>query len=262
MRDDRLAAAVPPAVTVLNDAGSSPVVLLCEHASNHIPAEFDQLGLPTTELTRHIAWDIGVAELARQLSAALDAPLFLAGYSRLLIDSNRPIGAPTSIPEISELTVIPGNAGLSAAQRDERAERFYWPFQDAVAAHLDRRQQEGRPTLVIGVHSFTPVFKGVRRPMHGGILFEPHVSIGAEEFVLGAALLAAVQAPELLMEANQPYQISNISDYTVPVHGRARGLPTCLIEIRQDLLADAAGIASWAERLIPALQSVSQQTQR
>ncbi len=245
------------AVTTVNETGASPIVLLCEHASNHIPLEFDSLGLPAHDLTRHIAWDIGVADLARQLSAALDAPLFLSGYSRLLIDCNRPIGVPTSIPEMSETTPIPGNLELTAQQRQSRAERFWHPFQNAISAHLDARQAAGRPTLVIGVHSFTPVFKGFVRPWHAGILYEPHIEAGDPSRVLGADLLAALKDANVAIEANQPYQISDSSDHTVPVHGRARGLPACLIEIRQDLLADAAGIESWTKRLIPALAQIS-----
>ena len=239
-----------PAVTVVNQHGGSPIVLLCEHASNEIPAEFAKLGLPDRELQRHIAWDIGVAALSRKLSAALDAPLFLAGHSRLLIDCNRPVGAPTSIPEISETTAIPGNIGLTAHQRDERATRFYWPFQNAVAAHLDRRQMERKPTLVIGVHSFTPVFKGVARPWHAGALFR-----SSER--LGLALVAAMQAPGLNVAANQPYRISDTTDYTVPVHGEARGLEAALIEIRQDLLADDAGISAWETQLAAGLAALS-----
>lgn len=236
----------PPAVTTINEAGTSPLVLLCEHASNLIPAEFNQLGLADAELTRHIAWDIGVASLSRTLSARLDAPLFLAGYSRLLIDCNRPIGAPTSIPEISETTVVPGNLGLPDAARRARAERFYWPFQRAVSAHLDARRAQGRPAIVIGVHSFTPTFKGIARPWHGGVLYRHSAR-------LGEALLAALAEPDLTIAANQPYQIGDLSDHTVPVHGEARGLDAVLIEIRQDLLADGIGIARWADRLAAAL---------
>ena len=235
-----------PAVTAVNEAGTSPIVLLCEHASNHMPAEFGKLGLPDAELKRHIAWDIGVASLSRRLSARLDASLFLAGYSRLLIDCNRPIGAPTSIPEISETTVVPGNIGLDARARDERADRFYWPFQRAVAAHLDARRRQQRPAIVVGVHSFTPVFKGLARPWHGGVLYR-------KSSRLGEALLAALAEPGLTLAANQPYQVSDITDYTVPVHGEARGLDAVLIEIRQDLLLDEAGIARWADRLAAAL---------
>ena len=238
------------AVTAVNAAGASLFVLLCEHASNFIPAEYEGLGLPQAELNRHIAWDIGVAELSRQLSGRLDAPLFLAGYSRLLIDCNRPIGAPTSIPEISELTVIPGNAGLSETARRQRAARFFLPFQHAVAAHLDARQAQARPTIVIGVHSFTPVFKGIARPWHAGVLFR-------QSRELGEAILAALQAPGLVLAANQPYQIGALTDHSVPVHGEARGLDAVLLEIRQDLLADAAGIAVWAERVAAALGKVA-----
>lgn len=240
----------PEAVTALNEAGASPFVLLCEHASNHIPPEFARLGLPEIELTRHIAWDIGVAELSRRLSARLDAPLFLAGYSRLLIDCNRPIGAPTSIPEISELTVIPGNLGLDRQAREKRAERFYWPFQNTVAAHLDRRRQAGRKTIVIGIHSFTPVFKGIARPWHGGVLYRKSVA-------LAEALLAELAEPGLSLGANQPYQIGDLTDYTVPVHGEARGNDAVLIEIRQDLLGEEAGISTWADRLAAAVSRVS-----
>ena len=236
----------PPAATVINAAGRSPVVLLCEHASSLIPARYGQLGLPASELSRHIAWDIGVAELSLRLSVALDAPLLLAGYSRLLIDCNRPIGAPTSIPQISETTVIPGNIGLSSAEREDRANRFFWPFQRAVSEHLDMRQSLGRPTIVIGVHSFTPVFKAVARPWHAGVLYRKSAR-------LGDTLLTALAEPGLKLAANQPYQIGDLTDHTVPVHGEARGLDAVLLEIRQDLLADDAGIDRWADRLATAL---------
>lgn len=236
----------PAPVTVLNESGSSPVVLLCEHASNHIPVRYQGLGLQPPDLSRHIAWDIGVAQVARNLSVALDAPLALSGYSRLLIDCNRPLGVPSSIPEISELTEIPGNRDLSQAERDERATLYYWPFQHAVAALLDARQRQQRPTMVLGVHSFTPVFKGFVRPWHGGVLFR-------RAQALGNALVAALREPGLVVEANQPYQITDGGDYTVPVHGEARGLDAVLVEIRQDLILDAAGIESWSARLTRAL---------
>jgi predicted N-formylglutamate amidohydrolase len=237
----------PPAAETVNPDGTSPYVLLCEHASNHIPARYQKLGLDDGELTRHIAWDIGVAPIARDLSKALDAPLILSGYSRLLIDCNRPVGVPTSIPEISESTRIPGNEDLSAEERQRRADDFYWPFQRAVADLLDRRQAAGRRSIIFGVHSFTPVFKGFRRPWHAGILFR-------KSKTYGEALVAALQEPGLNVVANEPYRIDDESDQTVPVHGEARGLDAVLIEIRQDLIADDAGQAQWAKRLAPALQ--------
>ena len=240
----------PPAVETVNPEGRSPYVLLCEHASNHIPARYDGLGLDAGELQRHIAWDIGVAPIARQLSQALDAPLVLSGYSRLLIDCNRPAGVPTSIPDISETTAIPGNIGISSDERAYREATFYWPFQKEVTRILDRRQRDGVSTIVFGVHSFTPVFKDVARPWHAGILFRK-----AER--LGHALVAALQEPGLNVVANEPYQIRDDGDYTVPVHGEARGLDAVLIEIRQDLIADRGGQMEWAERLVPALQTAA-----
>ena len=241
----------PPAVEIVNAGGASPFVLLCEHASNHIPGGYGDLGLAAADRTRHIAWDLGAADVARRLSALVDAPLLMTGYSRLLIDCNRPIHAPPSIPEISETTTIPGNAALSAAERDRRAELYFHPFQNAVDGHLDHRRRLGRKTVVIGIHSFTPVFKGYRRPWHAGILFR-------HSDVLGHGLVDSVRrgmADGHVVEANQPYQIGDETDYTVPVHGERRGLDAVLIEIRQDLIADLPGAERWAGVLADALSA-------
>lgn len=242
----------PPPVSVLNAEGSSPFVLLCEHASNYVPARYGGLGLPAAELGRHIAWDIGAAALARHLSAALDAPLLLSGYSRLLIDCNRPLGTPTSIPLRSEATEIPGNQGLDEAERAARAAAFFLPFHAAVSALLDQRQAAARPTCVIGVHSFTPRFHGVARPWHAGILYD-----AAARF--GRALIGALSRdPALVIGDNEPYRIEpDLHDYTVPVHGDRRGLAAVLIEVRQDLVSDAAGIEDWGKRLHVALAGLA-----
>lgn len=241
---------MPAAVTVENAHGTSPLVLVCEHASNHIPAEYAGLGLPAAELRRHIAWDPGAATLARRLAALLDAPLFLSGFSRLLIDCNRPPGVPSSIPVRSEATEIAGNIGITEAEIAKRQAVFFTPFQDAIAATLDARQAAGQRTLILGVHSFTPVFLGIPRPWQAGILYGD-----AQEF--GAALIAGLRAdPALSVGDNQPYRIDVAEDFTVPVHGDARGIPAALIEVRQDMLADAAGIEAWAQRLAGVLRTV------
>ena len=240
------------AVTAVNEAGSSPYVLLCEHASNVIPGAYGGLGLPPSELVRHIAWDIGAAELATALSAHLDAPLFLAGYSRLLIDCNRPPGAPTSIPLVSEATRVPGNQGVDDAERARRADSFFWPFQRRVSAHLDARRDAGRPAVVVGIHSFTPVFHGQRRPWHGGVLFRRATAFAE-------ALLAELREPGLHIGANEPYSISDETDYTVPAHGEQRGLRAVLIETRQDLISDDAGVAAWSDRIGRALARVARE---
>ena len=240
-----------PAVTTVNEGGASPYVLLCEHASNYIPPEYAGLGLQAADLQRHIAWDIGAADLSRLLSQRLDAPLILSGYSRLLIDCNRPLLTPTSIPTRSEDTEIPGNHGLDAEERERRAAAYFTPFQDRVVAMLDRRQRSGTPTIVFAVHSFTPVFRGVARPWHCGVLY-------AAAAAFGRGLVTRLAADSgLVVGDNQPYQIGSTTDYTVPVHGDGRGLTAALLEIRQDLLATPAGIEEWAQRLVPALAGLA-----
>lgn len=237
----------PDAVEVLNERGRSDIVLLCEHASNHMPAEYRQLGLDASHLQRHIAWDIGAAAVTRLLSARLDAPAFLSGYSRLLIDLNRPLGTPGSIPVLSEDTDIPGNVGVDAAERDRREKIMFSPFHDRVAAHLDHRVTERRPTRIVTIHSFTPVFLGVARPWHAGVLHDRAADL-AEAILSGLRTDAALN-----VAANVPYVISRDADYAVPVHGDDRGIPAVLIEVRQDLLANQAGIEEWADRLAAAL---------
>jgi predicted N-formylglutamate amidohydrolase len=242
--------AEPPAVTLLNEAGSSPFVLLCEHASNYIPAAYRALGLPPEALERHIAWDIGAADLARHLSALLDAPLFLSGYSRLLIDLNRPLSAPSSIPEVSEATVIPGNHGLGAEERARRTTAYFTPFHDRVSVLLDGRAAAGRPATVIGVHSFTPVFLGIRRPWHAGVLYGRAAGFAS-------ALITHLAAEDgLVIGDNEPYRIETDMDYTVPVHGDQRGTDAVLLEVRQDLLEVPEARAEWAARLAAALSAL------
>ena len=237
----------PDAVEVLNEHGRSDIVLLCEHASNHIPVEYRRLGLDASHLQRHIAWDIGAAEVTRLLSARLDAAAFLSGYSRLLIDLNRPLGTSGSIPVLSEDTDIPGNVGIDAVERDRRAEVMFAPFHERVAAHLNRRVAAGRPTRIVTIHSFTPVFLGVARPWHAGVLYA-HAADLAEAILSGLRTDAALN-----VAANVPYVISRDADYAVPIHGDDRGIPAVLVEIRQDLLSTRSGIAEWADRLAAAL---------
>ncbi len=242
MSDPLLALDEPPAYGVVNPDGASPYVLLCEHASPRIPRALGDLGLSDVERLRHIGWDIGALALALGLSEALDAPLFVANYSRLVVDCNRPVSNPSLMPEISETTPVPGNKNLDPAARQSRVDTLFHPYHAAISRRLDARQAAGQPTLVVGVHSFTPVYKGQSRPWHAGILFD-----AARDF--GAALVADLaQDTALVVAANQPYQI-DADDYTVPIHGDARGLPAVLVEIRHDLIADFAGVQEWTKRL-------------
>lgn len=238
----------PDPVEVLNERGRSPVVLVCEHASNHIPAEYDGLGLDAEALSDHIAWDIGAAEVTRALSRKLDAVAFLGTYSRLLIDLNRPVHVASSVPERSETTDIPGNRALDAGEALRRVRQVFNPYHARIQACLDERQIAGVPTILISIHSFTPVYHDVPRPWHAGVLFNR--SAAAAEAI--AARLG--DDPAINVGRNVPYKVDPESDYCVLVHGEARGLPAVLIEIRNDALRTPSGIADWAGRLADAIQ--------
>jgi predicted N-formylglutamate amidohydrolase len=237
-----LAAADPAPVTVHNGNGRSPLLLVADHAGNIFPRALGRLGISAAEAARHIALDIGIANLSRMVADALDAALIQQNYSRLVIDCNRPPGAATSIPEISEVTPIPGNVGLSTAERMAREREIFRPYHDAIAAELERRREVKAPTALIALHSFTPVFKAAARPWHAALLYH-------RDPRLARALLALLRNDGLTVGDNEPYFVSDETDYTIPVHGERRNIPHALIEIRQDLLADEKGEREWAQRL-------------
>jgi len=233
----------PPPVSVQNAGGASPFLLVADHAGVASPRALGRLGVAGAEWQRHIAWDIGIAGLARLLSDALDATLIRQNYSRLVIDCNRPLDAASSIPEISELTPIPGNTGLSEAAKTARAQAIFWPYHERIEAELERRRQVGRPTALIALHSFTPEFKGLARPWHVALLSN------RDRRLPDRLLDLLKQEHGLVVGDNQPYFVSDATDYTIPAHGERHGLPHALIEIRQDLIAEDPGQRQWAERL-------------
>jgi predicted N-formylglutamate amidohydrolase len=241
----------PEPVEVLGLGGGSPIVLLCEHASNHIPPEYASLGLSAADLQRHIAWDIGAAELTRRLSMSLDAAAFLGTYSRLLIDLNRPPRSSSSIVARSESTDVPGNAALSPAERERREQLIFAPYHAAIESHLAGRARLGRKTFVVVMHSFTPVFLGDARPWHVGVLYDR----GKD---LAEATIARLRAEDATLNvgANVPYAVSADDSYGVLVHGDNAGNAAMLIEIRQDLIATADAVERWAHRLAPVLDAV------
>lgn len=233
----------PDPVTIENESGDSVFFLTCEHAGRAFPRRLGRLGLPEAETLRHIAWDIGIGAVGRELSRLLNAAVILQSYSRLVIDCNRDPNVPSSIPEISETTEIPGNRSLDEAERAVRVDAIFRPYHNAIAAALDRRAAAGRVSVLVALHSFTPVFKGVPRPWHVAVLFnrDPRLAHALAE------LLRAESG--LMVGENEPYRVSDLTDYTVPVHGERRGLPHVEIEIRQDLITDLAGQREWAGRL-------------
>jgi predicted N-formylglutamate amidohydrolase len=238
-----LAAGESPPVSVHNASGKSEFLLVADHAGNLIPRALGRLGIAAADCERHIAWDIGIAALGRFLAEALDATFIQQNYSRLVIDGNRPLDAPTSIPDISERTAIPGNAGLDEVSKTARAVEIFWPFHNRIEAELHLRLKVGRPTALIALHSFTPVFEDVARPWHAAVLYNRDPRFAHR-------LMALLKAEkEFTIGDNAPYSVSDATDYTIPVHAERRGLHHVLIEIRQDLIADEYGQRAWARRL-------------
>jgi predicted N-formylglutamate amidohydrolase len=233
-----------------NPAGRSPFLLTCDHYGRVIPPELADLGLPASELERHIAWDVGIAGVAERLSGMLDAHLIAQRYSRLVIDCNRPPTAPSSIPEISESTWIPGNQALAKAAAEQRRQLIFDPYHQHIEQSIDRRLEPGQPTILLALHSFTPVYHGVARPWHIGTLYN-------RDTVLPPLLLEALRSEAgLVVGDNEPYAVDDATDYTIPVHGEARGLINSGIEIRQDLIETEAGQIEWAERMARAVRRI------
>ncbi|MFP6759401.1 MAG: N-formylglutamate amidohydrolase [Alphaproteobacteria bacterium] len=234
----------PPPVTVINGNGASPFVLTCDHAGRVVPERLGDLGLSAAEMDRHIAYDLGAAALARRLSQRLDAPLVAQSYSRLVIDCNRNPDVAASIVGASDGTRIPANQGVSDADRGHRRAEIHAPYHAAITALLDTRAAAARPAILFSVHSCTPVMNGFARPWHAGLLYnrDPRFS-----HVLMPLLAAA--AADLNFAFNQPYTVNDEEDYTIPIHGEARGLVHGLVEIRNDQLADETGVERWAELL-------------
>jgi predicted N-formylglutamate amidohydrolase len=233
---------VPP-VLEHNAAGRSPFLLTSDHYGRIIPSLLGDLGLPASELVRHIAWDIGIAGVAEVLSNHLGAHLIAQRYSRLVIDCNRPPGAASSIPRISEATIIPGNDGITREAAEMRRREVFDPYHRRIDEAIDARLRDRLPTVLISLHSFTPVYAGVARPWHIGTLYQ-------RDTRLPSLLLKLLRAEsDLVVGDNEPYAVSDETDYTIPVHGEKRGLMNTGIEIRQDLITEPAGQAQWAERL-------------
>jgi predicted N-formylglutamate amidohydrolase len=238
----------PASVEIVNAVGRSPVVLLCPHASNHIPSSYGNLGLPPSELERHIAWDIGAANVTRRLAALLDAAAFLGTYSRLLIDLNRPLDSDSSIVARSESTDIPANIGIRAEERALRTERVFQPYHESIAAHLAARRAADRPSVIVAIHSFTPTYQGVTRVWHAGVLF-----VSSTTFAHASMERLRASDASLNVEANVPYTVTPDTDYGVLVYGDDIGNSALEVEIRQDLIAHPEGQERWAHRLAQTL---------
>jgi predicted N-formylglutamate amidohydrolase len=230
--------------------GARPVILVCDHASNRLPRLLNELGLATELLSRHIAWDIGARAVTVALAEMLDASAVLGCYSRLVVDLNRALTDSSAFPAISDGELIPGNLSLSALERERRARAIYDPYHRTIDDLLAEHSIDGRVPAFIGVHSFTPLFHGTRRPWQVGVLWD-------RDPRLALPLLAALRAePGLVVGDNEPYSGRHPADYSMDHHAERTGLAHLSIEIRQDLIEHRAGQAEWSERLARHLQAI------
>jgi len=237
------------------DVLAGDFVFVCEHASRFIPEHLSNLGLGTSDLSAHIAWDIGAFELAKGLSARLGCGLLFAGFSRLVIDLNRSKGAKDLIPQISEATPVPGNCNLDPAERQNRIDTYYTGFHTQLEKLLDARAQAGHLTNLVSLHSFTPTYKGLNRPWQAGIIHD-----NKSEFAL-RLLTELRRETGLYIGENEPYSPADGVYHTLSAHGDKRSLSTAMIEIRNDCLGNAAGIDAWADRLAAAISNAGDKSE-
>ncbi|WP_181706581.1 N-formylglutamate amidohydrolase [Chthonobacter rhizosphaerae] len=230
-----------PVEQIAGDLGTG-LLLLCDHASNALPPEYGDLGLPAAEFDRHIAYDIGAAAVTRRLAALSGAPALLTRVSRLLIDPNRGEDDPTLVMRLSDGAVVPGNARADAAERRRRLEAFHRPYHQAIAARLDEAAARGIVPAIVSIHSFTPFWKGVPRPWHVTLLWDLDDRVSAPLFT------GLASEPGVLVGDNEPYDGALKND-TLHQHATRRGLAHTLVEIRQDLIATDEGAAAWGDRL-------------
>ena len=240
----------PEPVVAFNSGGSSPFLILGDHAGNAIPRRLGELGLSGEDRERHIAWDIGVRGLGELLATTLNAAFLHQHYSRLVIDCNRDPASAEAIPEMSDGSPIPGNANLTEEARTERIAAIHRPYHERITTELDRRSRSNRPTILIALHSFTPIMAQIERPWHVGLLYS-----GGNTRFATALLERLLTEPAIIVGDNEPYQMDD-TDHTIPRHAFANRLPYVELEIRQDLIAKTAGQYVWNAWLGTVLETV------
>ncbi len=244
----------PPAelfnMEVLNRPGDMPALFVCDHAARRVPRALGDLGLDPTAFERHIAWDIGAADVARHLARTFVAPLVLGTYSRLVIDLNRDTAEATAIPDISDETTVPANLNLSEQDRARRIQALHAPYHATVDDTLARLRFGGAVPVLVSVHTCTPVFRGFERPWHIGVLWnrDPRIAVPLIERLRARG--------DIEVGDNQPYSGRDAQGYTVRHHAETHGLPAVALEIRQDLVDTHHGAANWAGIVAEALRPV------
>lgn len=241
----------PPPFDHFNWDGGAPILLLCDHASNRIPQRLNSLGLEHAELRRHIGWDIGAAELTKLLAGRLDCPALLANFSRLVIDNNRTPDDPTSTPEISDGVIVPGNHGLSSAERLARHDEIFRPYHQEIDRKISALMAAGTVPMVLSIHSFTPIMRGEERPWHVSVLWRTDPR-------LPHAILRHLRTkPAVCAGDNVPYSAHDGYGYTVECHAEPQGLAHALLEVRQDLIDTPAGVEQWGSLLSEVLAEIA-----
>lgn len=230
------------AFELINPEAVSDVLLVCDHASRALPPGW-QPGIDAVEMRRHIAWDIGAADVTRRLAARTGMPAVLSTFSRLYIDPNRELDDPTSIVAHSDGVDIPANQAVTDDERARRQALAFWPYQNAVGAAVDRLLDQGRVPLLMAIHSFTPVYHAMERPWHVGILWNRDPRVAQE------TIRWFRREPDMVVGDNEPYSAQTGPGETMNRHAQARGLPHALLEIRQDLIDTHHGADDWAAHL-------------
>lgn len=237
-----------PAVEIFNQSGCSPLLLVCDHASKAIPKNLDNLGLGVTQLDRHIAYDIGAAEVTRLIAKKINSQAVLASYSRLVIDVNRPPGDPQSILRKSDKTIIPGNQSLTENVKNSRVFNLFEPYHNAIKNSLNHLGQNGKQPALLSIHSFSPEFGDKNRPWDIGVLWNRDPRIAKP-------LIKKLTKCGLNVGDNLPYSGLDLA-YTLNLHGTAPGIANCAIEINQNQIKDKSGIKHWAKILTSILQKI------
>ena len=245
--EQQQAAATDP-VEVIEGSDACGVLLLCDHASNALPPAYGTLGLPRSQLERHIGYDIGAAAVTRRLAARFGAPALLTTFSRLLIDPNRGADDPTLVMRLSDGAIVPGNARIDDAEIEHRLRTYWRPYRNAVSATIDQMSRLGSTPVVVSIHSFTQAWKGVPRPWEIGILWDTDPRFAVP-------LTDALRDAGFVVGDNEPYDGALRGD-TLDEEVTRRGIAGLLIEVRQDLIGDPGAAAAMGDRLADVLAPV------
>lgn len=226
---------------VINPRGPSSLVFICDHASNRVPEEFGDLGLPAAELQRHIAWDIGAAAVAEILARYFDAPAIFSEVSRLVVDCNRTFEDAGLTPAVSDGTPIPANQSLTERERRRRWKAYHQPYHAAIEGIIAAKQTDRQVPIVVSVHSMTPVMKGFARP------WQISMCSAADRRLNDPVLAALRRRSDITVGDNEPYTLDSKEDYSVPYHAMRRNLRHLQVEFRQDEITTPQGQRRWAD---------------